>query len=589
MILITGLATFIGLWGTGAALLRVGGLEIPSPWSEVTAILLGVQVLSLAVQIVGMAGIASRLALISLWLALAVIGIAMLLLRGRTALTVSLSTLDRWTLLPLAVIGVAVATNLLIALAPSTKIDELYYHMLVPSRIVSDGALRFYRLPWVGAIWPQMSYQISAAPVHALGYPDAPNVVSWGLGATLVWFAWRIIRDTAKSEIWSALWAASLCVGLYPAVWTVTAGAHAMGDMAMAAAIVAFCAREHFLTTASRPAYAAMFSVLLLSASTSKITLLPLAGVLFCLGAWPLFRPLHPKAAGQIGVALATPWIVFYCPISIWTWAQSGSPYGPVLANAFSHSVYPAEWFQETLRSTRQEALPLMSVIRYISINYSPLVWLGVIGSIFGTNLPKPKRGVLAGLFVLQSVVIYWAARHYEARYLGGLHYGLVIVFACYVRPDIQRCFSSARAVAVSCVMFLVPWLCIQIYYARQFIPVSLGLEKTAFYERYIAFYADYVQLDRMIPKDAVILVQGFRLGAVYAPRPVFFDPADLPLGKEAVLFASPGTVDAAVPPVGYKLGDVIYEDAEAVVETFRTPGLPSISGPLKVVRLIPE
>ena len=77
MVLATGLATLIGFWGIGAALLRAVRLQLPSPWSQVTAILLGIQALSLAVQIVGMAEMASRPVLSAMWLALVAIGIAM--------------------------------------------------------------------------------------------------------------------------------------------------------------------------------------------------------------------------------------------------------------------------------------------------------------------------------------------------------------------------------------------------------------------------------------------------------------------------------------------------------------------------------
>ena len=84
--------------------------------------------------------------------------------------------------------------------------------------------------------------------MHAIGYPDAANVVSWALSAMLIWFAWRVIRTNTASVVWSAFWVAGLCVGIYPVVWHVTGGAHAMGDLAMAAAIVAFADRDRLLT-----------------------------------------------------------------------------------------------------------------------------------------------------------------------------------------------------------------------------------------------------------------------------------------------------------------------------------------------------
>jgi hypothetical protein len=577
LVLTTGLFTFIGLWGIGTTLLFFVRLRLPSPWSHVTAILLGIEALSLAVQIVSIAELASRLLLSTIWCGIVGVGAAMLLFRHRTLLTVRFSAIDKWALLPIAIAGTAGATNLLISLAPSTKIDELYYHMLVPSRIVSDGALRFYRKPWEGAIWPDMLYQISAAPVHAIGFPDAANVVSWGLSITLLWFAWRIIRANSKPPTWAGLWVASLCVGIYPAVWHVTGGAHAMGDLAMAAAIIAFCSREHLLGNISAPTYAAMLSILLLSAAGSKISLLPLCAVLLCLAAWSLLQVARPL---QVMLALAAPWLVFFCPIAVWTWTQSGSPFGPVLAGVFGPAIYADAWPQDANQP------PLVTVIQYISAGYSPLIWLGVIGAVFATQLSKVTRLTLVCLLLLQGTLIYSLLPH-DARFLGGLQYGLLIAFAAFVARKSKDRLASDRVIGVASAIFLVPWLGIQTYYAKQFFPAALGQETDAFYKRYVAFYADYVKLDRLLSKDTVLLVQGFRLGAVYAPRPIFFDAADLPRGKQAVLFASPETIRAiGASYVGYKSGDLIYENLQAVTVTYRTPGkLPSI-GALQVVKL---
>ena len=75
--------------------------------------------------------------------------------------------------------------------------------------------------------------------------------------------------------------------------------------------------------------------------------------------------------------------------------------------------------------------------------------------------------------------------------------------------------------------------------------PSCAGLEeKSDFYERYVAFYADYVKLARLLSKDTVLLVPGIRLSAAYAPKPIFFDAADLPPGKQTVLFAPPETIE---------------------------------------------
>jgi hypothetical protein len=588
LVLAAGLSMFLGLWGTGQIILFCCRLRFPSPWNHVASILLGVQALSLSIQIAGMAEMASRSMLTATWWALAAIGIAVLLLRAGMTFRSRRPTRAALPLLLVAIAGPALAIDLLVALAPSTKIDELYYHLLVPSRIVSDGALRFYREPWDAAIWPHMLYQISSTPAHAVGYPDAANVVSWGLGTTVVWFAWRVIRSSAKPAAWAALWAGSLCVGIYPAVWRVTGGAHAMGDLATAAAIVAFCSRERMLGILPPPAYAALTSILLLSASTSKISLLPLSAVLLCLTAWPLLRLAPPSVGMRVAFALAAPWIVFLCPIALWTWVQSGSPFGPVFAGAFGPSIYPDGLSQDIFRSGDDAYQPpVISEFWTTAVGYSPLVSLAVIGAIFGTTLSTTTRLALGCLLVLQCAVVYWFF-HYAARFLGGLHYGLVIVFAAFATPGIQSLLASARSVAVAYALFLLPWLGVQAYYAKQFFRVALGLETTAFYERTIAFYADYVELDRLLSKDTVLLAQGFRLSAAYAPRPIFLDPADLPRDKKVALFTSPQALRAAA--LGrYKLGDLIYENPHAVIATFRTPGTAPTVGPLQVIGLVRE
>jgi hypothetical protein len=190
-------------------------------------------------------------------------------------------------------------------------------------------------------------------------------------------------------------------------------------------------------------------------------------------------------------------------------------------------------------------------------------------------------------LFALQFTLIYWLLP-YDVRYLGGLHFGLLILFASYASRGIQDRLASAGTMNAACVIFLLPWLGIQAYYAKQFLSVSLGLEKSAFYERYVAFYADFVKLDRLLSKDTVLLVPDFRLDSVYSPRPVFFDDADLPKGKSAILFASPETIrELRGKSDGYKLGDVIYENAQAITETYRTPGRRPTIGALQVVRII--
>jgi hypothetical protein len=584
LVLATGLATFVGLWGVGVAVLHFACLRLPSPWDHVTAVLLGIQALSLTVQIAGMTEIASPLVLCTIWWIVVANGVLALLFRARPIRIGLWPKCYGLALLPIAIIGVASATNVLVALAPSTKIDELYCYMLIPSRIVSDGALRFYREPWVGAIWPHMVYQISAAPVHAIGYPDATNVVSWALSITLLWFAWRIMRANANTVLWTALCVASLCVGLYPAVWYVTGGAHAMGDLALAAAVVAFCNRERLLVLLPPPAYAALFSILVLSASTSKVSLLPVSAILLCFALWPVLKSVPVLMRPRVAVAVFLPWLVFYLPIAGWAWIQSGSPFGPILAGLFGSSVYSISSLEQTFQLEREMWLPLI-IIRNAALGYSPLIWLGAVAVLFVPALAGATRVILASLLAMQCLLIYWFMPS-DVRYLS-LHFGLFIVFVSLGPRAIQERLASVRLAFAACVIFLLPWLAIQVYYAKQFFLVSNGLEKDAFYQRNVAFYSDFVQLDRILSRDTVLLVPGFTVSAAYAPRPIFFDPADLPPGQPVAMLTLQDTVHVGAPWNGYTIGDEVYENPQAVIRAYRTPGRAPIVGRLKVVRLL--
>jgi hypothetical protein len=587
---LVGLATLVGLWGLGTTLLWTIRLRLTSPWSCVTGTLLGIQVLSFIVQIPGMLASATRLTLSVIWIVLIVVGWAALLIRftGKDwRPSVARGTAS--AAFTLVLVGMALTADLLVAMAPSTKIDELYYHMLVPSRIVSDGAIHFYREPLEAAIWPQMGYQIASAPIHAIGYPDATNVVSWGVSVLLIWFAWRVISTNTASAVWSSFWVAGLSVGMYPVVWHVTGGAHAVGDLAMAAAIVAFAERDRLLTAINPVAYAAMVSILLVSAATSKVTLLPACTVLFGLFAWHVLRFAPVQKGRQVVVAFALPWLILYCPILLWTWIHSGAPFGPMLADIFGSSVYSPGWIQQTFRGPREADQPTLFVTAYYTaLDYSPVVWLGAVGAVFGTKLPRSTRAALALLFGLQSMLIYLLLPH-DPRFLGGIHYGMVIVFASHPVRKLQNVVASTRLAPAAATMFLLPWLGIQLYYAKQFFPVALGFEKNAFYRRYIALYDDFVKLDKLLTPDTVLLEQGYRLSSVYAPRPIFFDPLDIP-PKKKIAFLSVCQGAQPSPSVrGYSAGEVIYRNPHAVFETYRTPGLFPITKCIQVTQLRPE
>ncbi|HVJ69130.1 MAG TPA: hypothetical protein VM510_14175, partial [Caulifigura sp.] len=174
---VAGIITFLGLVGVGEILCHLAGFRIREPWRAVLASLTGMLAVSLAVQLAAMLGGVPRSGWSVAWGVLAAIG----LWQGRKWIPMA-GVLSRRVTSGDPFLLVAIAANAItfaVALAPSSKADELYYHMLVPQRLLQDGGLVFYRSPWQSAILPQMPYQLLQVVLHAIGVADAANVMSW--------------------------------------------------------------------------------------------------------------------------------------------------------------------------------------------------------------------------------------------------------------------------------------------------------------------------------------------------------------------------------------------------------------------------
>ena len=129
-----------------------------------------------------------------------------------------------------------------------------------------------------------------------------------------------------------------------------------------------------------------------------------------------------------------------------------------------------------------------------------------------------------------------------------------------------------------------VPWLAVQAYYSIPFLKVVTGIvSRDDFLDRYVAFSKDFRALDRILPPDAVLYVQGARLPAYYAPRPVIFRLKDLRGRSPVYRFA----VDQASRPGDRILSctDAVYENPNAVTATYRTPGREPVRQTLRVER----
>ena len=112
---------------------------------------------------------------------------------------------------------------------------------------------------------------------------------------------------------------------------------------------------------------------------------------------------------------------------------------------------------------------------------------------------------------------------------------------------------------------------------------MTLGLyPKSEFLNKYIHFYKDFLELDKILPINAKILpVGGIRVSAYYSPRSIYMSVPDFEISKgPGYLFVDGEDHKSYFESLfGLQIGKKIYENNNSVQYTFRTPGkLPLIT-----------
>jgi len=311
-----GLLGLIAALGIGCGFTRLF-LPIPQRWRLALSLMSGVALIDWTIMLALFLGGGINTVKI-LGGAAVILGTGLLLAFGKhISFTPGLKALhnsDRWFV---SVIVAVCAINLFIAVAPSTKIDELHYHMLIPKRVIEDNGLYLYRLPYEAAIFPQTAYQLGLTAEHAAGFPEAGNVLSWGLGVALILLVAGVAADLTGSTTAGWMTGAISAVGLYPAVWHVTSGPHALGDLStVLACLLALLpdAKEIELKPQTR---LILICLAAYTAVSTKISILPVAGTITLVGVY--------RTAAELGFT-APPSCGPRCNVDrLWAWQRQGS------------------------------------------------------------------------------------------------------------------------------------------------------------------------------------------------------------------------------------------------------------------------
>lgn len=574
--LLGGVLGLIAAGGLGLGITHILG-PVPNRWRLSTSLVSGAAIIDLAVMLVLFLGSgAAGVKLIGVVATL--IGCAVIYaLRNHLSFVPGLRTMrsaDRWFI---GVIVAAAAINLIIATAPSTKIDELYYHMLLPKRVMWDDGLYLYHLPVQLAMFPQTAYQLGLSAAFAAGFPEAGNVLSWGCGVALVLLVAGVTADLTGSVSAGWMTGAISAVGLYPAVWHVTSGPHALGDLATVIATLLALLPDGLGGELKAATRLILVCVAAYVAASTKLSLLPLAAAITLIGAY--------RVAGQMGWRRAAAtvlgvWGTLYGPVLLWTTARCGSPFGVATARVFHSRFFAQEAIAEMWNLQIQEGG------RDLLAWLAPSVSIGVLACFAVVFVHAALKRewlfkVLCTLVCGQIILIVWLLPH-EFRFLGGLQY-VVLILGAWV---FWKSRFGERLMARRWMVLLglcLPWLAVQVYYARPFVKVVSGVEsRDAFLRKYAAFTEDFRALDRILPPNAVLYVVNSRLPSYYAPRPVIFTLQDLRGGGPLYRFT---VGDMGSEEDSLTCAEPVYVNPDAVSVAYRTPGRPALHDSLKVER----
>jgi hypothetical protein len=585
-----GLLSLIGISGLGRLVIRPLR-PLALHWYCALAVLAGFALSSVSVQCLAMVG-SERTGFRVLGAGIVILGIAGHWIGRRRYHGLPLPQAGPFRTFAFSLLCLVLTVLILISLAPSTKIDELHYHMLTGRRVLEDHGLRVYQSPAEQAIVPQMGYQIAETIFHATNTLDAGNVLSLGFGMVLWLLIYGVVtEETGRAEV-GLLAALASATGLYPAVQYVTAGPHALGDLATFTAVAAlFFPGGLAKTTNDTGNRTQSFACVLgaVCAASTKISLVPVGVVI---STATLFR-LRDSSRMKMVAVVAGLWFFVMGPLVIWTYIHTGSPFGAAFAQYFGHTAYQPSVLQalENNRTINQMGLRhgLSDAVQFLNGGSLVLMLCGAF-----TCCRQWKRlGGLLFLVMLQLVLIAKLLPH-AFRFLGGLQYGLLAAGALGLSP-LWRARVPFKWVAVASLFLLGPWLAAELYYARPFVAVAIGATtREDFLKRYVALWDDFQALDNILPREANLYPRNGRLPTVYAPRPMILTLADwdrrTPLYMLLThVIGTPFETHEWEPEAGVTCSDVVYRNSDAVVETYRTPNREPERGVVVVKRCLAE
>lgn len=593
--LLSGTLTALTFWGVGRV---VGGRWLRSSPDFVrypAELIAGVLTVSLVVQAFAMADASSAPTMSAVWyLGLAVpalsLGAPLLARARRRPHGLPLPTKVGWWWAPAIVLCIAL---LISAMAPESRADEVSYHALAVARLLTDGGLRFYALPWEASVVPQFVWHYSLVPLYAVAGTAAGGVASAWLGIALAIAVGSLVARHTGSAALAATAALVTLSGGYTFVFFSTTGPHAFSYLAGFTAVAAVGWSREVRAAAGPEGFAAVVAIGCAGALVGKVTMLPVVGLITLIALREVFVATPDRRRRAIAVAMLVliP-LVAIGPLTAWDWWASGSPFGAVTAKLTHSKAFDAE-AMAALDGTRQifsDGFHWRFEAAYWSL---PLVAGALASLVLESDGRRRLRWWLIGGG--QALVILLLLPK-ELRHFGGIQYPLFASGLMAIRERLKHWlrfdsrFDGRLAIGIG--VAAAPWAFFALWLTTIYVPVDLGETGAAsFIRHYSGLQADYDTLDRILPGNASLLIGRSRSRlsqyswyarppVYYIPRPVLFDIAQVSAQRSLYLLyvdtpplAEPAALGSDLwLPAGYALGSLVYSDTQARFYPSRTP-----------------
>ena len=560
LVAIAGLLTAIGITGMGGAILDSMKIKLTSPWLQPMGMLTGLTVFSISIQILGIFSFSSKNLLLAIWLLFIFGGLTWIYFaKNRIFWSPRLFHSNEQKIgydgivITLKIMVFIVASWLLLSSsAPSTRHDEISYHIIIGSRIIQDQSLELYRMPMEATVFPHLFYQIAQAPFHAIGLPDAGGVFSWSILILMCWFLGYMVHVKTGSRLLAILtW---FVIVSQPSVINllITVGPSALAFLSVTMAFFILCEWKSINISYGSNSGLILITVSSITAVSTRLFTLPLS-VVFLICAYILLTR-ERKLRGTDVLLVVTLWLIAFAPIVGWLWSKSGSPLGILTAEVFKSNYFGLEAVS-SYNATRQIFTNLF-LYRYELALWSVSLWCGVVIYVFVRDRNQFKSIALT-LFVFQVLIIIFITP-WEIRHLSGLQFALFALGMMSINSLTQNVKSK---IITAMIVLTIPWTILSAIFAYSLSKVSLGLEDTGlFLKRNSALFEDYSRIDKILPKNAILLIgrdktninqMGWysRPPIFYAPRRTYSAVADLPNSHNPifVIYLSPVKLAPAV------------------------------------------